>query len=472
MFVDDAGYRVEEDALGKAEIPSRVYYGINTVRAIQNFQISGLRFPRIFIKALGLIKYAAAKANLEVGLLKKEKAEAIMKAAMEVAEGKFDDQFVVDVFQTGSGTSTNMNVNEVIANRANQILRVMTGDKKLIHPNDHVNMCQSSNDVFPTAINISVADSITNQLIPSLETLKDTLEVKVREFNDVIKCGRTHLRDAIPLTLGQEFSGYLSAVTHGIERLKKNLDELMELPIGATAVGTGLNAHPDFGRLVIEELTKLTGIPFRAAMNRFEALQLRDSCVSISGILRTIAGSILKICGDLRLLSSGPNTGLGEIELPPVQPGSSIMPGKVNPVILESAMLACVKVIGNDLSITLANQLGELELNMGMPLIAYDLLQSVQLLSSSSRNLAVKCISGIAANKERCNYYAEVSPSLITVVAPSIGYDVAARIARNIRGEGKTVREALLQEGFDKREIEKILDLRRLVKGGFSLHRR
>ncbi|MCL7383352.1 MAG: class II fumarate hydratase [Thaumarchaeota archaeon] len=459
-------YRVEEDALGEVEIPANAYYGINTARAIQNFQISGLRLPRNFIKALGLIKYAAAKANMQLGLLEREKAEAIMKASMEVAEGRFDEQFLVDVFQTGSGTSTNMNANEVIANRAIEILGGRIGDKKLIHPNDHVNMCQSTNDVFPTAINVSVADSIINDLLPSLEILKNTLESKASEFEEVIKCGRTHLQDAVPITLGQEFSGYASAITHGIERIKKNLDELLELPIGGTAVGTGLNAHPDFGKLVVDELSRLTGIPFRIARNRFEALQLRDSCVSISGVLKTIAGSILKICNDLRLLSSGPNTGLGEIEIPAVQPGSSIMPGKVNPVILESTMLVCVKVLGNDLSITLANQLGELELNMGMPLIAYDLLQSIQILANSSRNLATKCINGVAPNVEKCRYYAEVSPSLITVITPFIGYDLAAKIARRVVREKKTIREALIEEGFNERELDEILDLKRLTRGG------
>jgi fumarate hydratase class II len=459
-------YRVEEDALGEVEIPANAYYGINTARAIQNFQISGLRLPRNFIKALGLIKYAAAKANMQLGLLEREKAEAIMKASMEVAEGRFDEQFLVDVFQTGSGTSTNMNANEVIANRAIEILGGRIGDKKLIHPNDHVNMCQSTNDVFPTAINVSVADSIINDLLPSLEILKNTLESKASEFEEVIKCGRTHLQDAVPITLGQEFSGYASAITHGIERIKKNLDELLELPIGGTAVGTGLNAHPDFGKLVVDELSRLTGIPFRIARNRFEALQLRDSCVSISGVLKTIAGSILKICNDLRLLSSGPNTGLGEIEIPAVQLGSSIMPGKVNPVILESTMLVCVKVLGNDLSITLANQLGELELNMGMPLIAYDLLQSIQILANSSRNLATKCINGVAPNVEKCRYYAEVSPSLITVITPFIGYDLAAKIARRVVREKKTIREALIEEGFNERELDEILDLKRLTRGG------
>jgi fumarate hydratase class II len=459
-------YRVEEDALGEVEIPANAYYGINTARAIQNFQISGLRLPRNFIKALGLIKYAAAKANMQLGLLEREKAEAIMKASMEVAEGRFDEQFLVDVFQTGSGTSTNMNANEVIANRAIEILGGRIGDKKLIHPNDHVNMCQSTNDVFPTAINVSVVDSIINDLLPSLEILKNTLESKASEFEEVIKCGRTHLQDAVPITLGQEFSGYASAITHGIERIKKNLDELLELPIGGTAVGTGLNAHPDFGKLVVDELSRLTGIPFRIARNRFEALQLRDSCVSISGVLKTIAGSILKICNDLRLLSSGPNTGLSEIEIPAVQPGSSIMPGKVNPVILESTMLACVKVLGNDLSITLANQLGELELNMGMPLIAYDLLQSIQILANSSRNLATKCINGVTPNVEKCRYYAEVSPSLITVITPFIGYDVAAKIARRVVREKKTIREALIEEGFNERELDEILDLKRLTRGG------
>lgn len=459
-------YRIEKDLLGEVAIPMEAYYGVNTARAIENFPISGLRFPRIFIRALGLIKYSAAKANLRLGLLDHKRAEAIMKAAIEVAEGRWDDQILVDIFQTGSGTSTNMNINEVIANRAAELLGGKKGDKKLVHPNDHVNMCQSTNDVFPTAIHVSVAESITKTLIPNLKTLEDALWSKSREFEGVVKSGRTHLQDAVPITLGQEFSGYASAIRHGIQRLQENFKEILELPIGGTAVGTGLNAHPEFGRIVIEELSNLTGISFKLAENRFEQLQLRDACVSISGCLKTIAGSILKIVRDLRLLSSGPNTGLGELEVPAVQSGSSIMPGKVNPVILESSMLVCVKIFGNDLTINLSNQLGELELNMGMPLIAYELLQSIQILSNMSKNLATKCIERLRANVERCRYYAEVSPSLLTVLTPIIGYDTGAELAKKVIEKKKTVKQVLIEEGYYVDDLQDLIDPVKLAKGG------
>ncbi|MCS7126297.1 MAG: class II fumarate hydratase [Aigarchaeota archaeon] len=462
----EESYRVERDVFGEVLVPVEAYYGVNTVRALESFPISGLRFPRVFIRALGLIKYSAAKANLKLGLLDRDRAEAIMKAAYEVVEGRYDDQFVVDVFQTGSGTSTNMNVNEVIANRAEEILGGKRGEKKLVHPNDHVNMCQSTNDVFPTAIHVSVAESIIKMLIPSLKILENSLWTKAKEFEEVVKCGRTHLRDALPITLGQEFSGYASAIRHGIQRLEKSLEEVFELPIGGTAVGTGLNAHPEFGKIVVEELSSITGIRFKLAENRFEQLQLRDACVSISGSLRTISGSILKIIRDLRLLSSGPNTGLGEIEVPATQPGSSIMPGKVNPVILESSMLACIKIFGNDLTIALSNQLGELELNMGMPLIAYELLQSIQLLSNTSKNLAVKCIDGLRADVERCRYYADVSPALITALTPIIGYDAGALIAKKVVDEKKTVKQVLIEEGYPVDELKDIIDPLKLTKGG------
>ncbi|MEN2974052.1 MAG: class II fumarate hydratase [Candidatus Caldarchaeales archaeon] len=464
--MDREGYRVERDLFGEVLIPVEAYYDTSTVRAIENFPISGLRFPRAFIRALGLIKYSAAKVNLKLGLLDRDRAEAIMRAALEVVDGRYDDQFVVDIFQTGSGTSTNMNANEVIANRAAELLGGKKGDKKLIHPNDHVNMCQSTNDVFPTAIHISVAESIIKMLLPSLKILEESLRMKASEFESIVKCGRTHLQDAVPITLGQEFSGYASMIRHGIQRLERNMEEILELPIGGTAVGTGLNAHPDFGRMVVEEISNITNIMFKVSENRFEQLQLRDSCVSISGCLRTIAGSILKIIRDLRLLSSGPNTGLGEIEVPATQPGSSIMPGKVNPVILESSMLVCVKIFGSDLTIALSNQLGELELNMGMPLIAYELLESIRLLSNMSKNLAVKCINGLRANVERCRYYAEVSPALVTALTPIIGYDRGALIAKKIVDEKKTITQALIEEGYSVDDLKDVIDPLRLTKGG------
>ena len=313
---------------------------------------------------------------------------------------------------------------------------------------------------------MAAAELIAKELIPSLETLKSSLRRKAEELRSVVKAGRTHLQDAMPVTLGQEFSGYATAIAHGIKRVRKALEELLELPIGGTAVGTGINTHPEFAKLVVEELNKQTGLEFRIAENRFEAMQLKDACVYTSGALKTVAGSILKIANDLRLLSSGPNTGLAEIELPATQPGSSIMPGKVNPVIPESTLMACVKVIANDFSITLANQLGELELNMGMPLIAYDLLSSITILANTARNLAVRCVEGVRANVERCRFYAEASPALVTVVAPIVGYDRAAAIAKRVLAERKTVREALLEEGIDREKVEKVLNLLRMTEGG------
>ncbi len=466
--MSDAGeYRIERDTLGEMQVPANAYYAAQTARAILNFPISGLRFQRPFIRALGLIKHAAAKANKELGLLDPNKASAIEKAALEVAEGKLDDQFVVDVFQTGSGTSTNMNANEVIANRAIEILGGKRGDKSLIHPNDHVNMGQSTNDVFPTAINVSAAELVVKKLIPSLELLEKRLDEKAREFADIVKSGRTHFQDAVPVTLGQEFSGYAEMIRKGRRRVLNALDSLLELPIGGTAVGTGLNAHPRFAELVVNQLREQTGIDFRIAANRFEAMGARDCCLEMSAALRSVAVSILKIANDLRILSSGPNTGLAEIELPAVQPGSSIMPGKVNPVIPESALMAAAQVIGNDEAISVACRLGELELNMGMPLIAYDLLQSIEILANTAKNLAENCIAGIRANPERCRRYGESSPALVTVVAPIIGYDKAARVAKKMLETGKTIREVLLEEGvIDQKTIDEVLDLKKMTRGG------
>lgn len=461
------GMRIERDTMGEMLVPEGAYYGAQTARALENFQISGLRFPRPFIRALGLIKLCAAKANMELGLLDKERGEAIVKASEEVVEGKLEDQFVVDVFQTGSGTSTNMNANEVIASRASELLTGRRGDKRAVHPNDHVNMGQSTNDVFPTAIHVACVEESIKSLIPSLRYLAEELKRKSAEFNEVVKSGRTHLQDAVPITLGQEFSGYATMIEHGIERVEKALDHMKELPIGGTAVGTGLNAHPKFADIVVREISKATGIDFKKAENRFESMQAKDACVELSGALKVVAGSILRIANDLRLLSSGPRTGLAEIEVPATQPGSSIMPGKVNPVILESVCMVSAQVMGNDLAVTLANQLGELELNMGMPLIAYDLVMSIKILASASRNLAERCIKGIRASYERCKEYAESSPALITVIAPIIGYDNAAKIAKLVLEEGLSVKEAIVKQGIlSEGEAEKILDIKRIAQGG------
>ncbi len=460
-------FRFEYDTLGRMEVPADAYYGAQTARAVENFPISSHRFQRQFIWALALIKHAAALSNVELGLLDSIKGEAIAKAALEVAEGRFDKHFVVDVFQTGSGTSTNMNANEVIANRALEILGAARGDKKIIHPNDHVNMCQSTNDVIPTAMNLAAVHLIVEKLLPALEKLEKTLEAKADEFKDYVKAGRTHFQDAVPVTFGQEFSGYAEMIRKGRRRVLNALESLREVPIGGTATGSGLNAHPDFGQKVVERINSLTGLGMRVADNRFEAMGSRDSCLEASGALRVIAHSILKICNDLRIMSSGPNTGIGELELPAVQPGSSIMPGKVNPVIVESAMLAAAQVIGYDAAISAAVRLGELELNMGLPLIGYDLIDSITLLSNTLDNLAEKCIAGIVVNVERARNLAEKSPALVTALAPKIGYDNAAKIAKKMLECGKSIREILVEEGLaDEKNVNELLDLRKLAKGG------
>lgn len=460
-------FRIESDTLGEMRVPADALYGAQTARAVDNFPISGLRFQRAFIWALGLVKHAAAEANMTLGLLDKRIGEAISKASLEVMEGKHDKHFVVDVFQTGSGTSTNMNANEVIANRALEILGLSRGDKKTIHPNDHVNMGQSTNDVIPTVMNVAAANQIVKKLLPALELLETELSKKAEEFKDVVKSGRTHFQDAVPVTFGQEFSGYATMIRKSRRRILNALESLLELPIGGTATGTGLNAHPEFARLVVEKINELTGLRFRIADNRFEAMGTRDCCLEASAALRSLAVSLLKICNDLRILSSGPNTGINEIELPAVQPGSSIMPGKVNPVILESTMLVAAQVIGYDCAIMESCRIGELELNMGFPLIAYDLLESIEILSNACTNLAVKCIRGITVNVERARQLAEKSPALVTVVAPRIGYDKAARVAKKMLAENKTIKQALIEEaGLSPAEVDEILDLLKIARGG------
>ena len=453
--------------MGEMRVPADALYGAQTARAVENFPISNLRFQRAFIWALGLVKHAAAEANMALGLLDKRIGEAISKAAQEVAEGKHDKHFVVDVFQTGSGTSTNMNANEVIANRALEILGLSRGDKKTIHPNDHVNMGQSTNDVIPTVMNVAAANQIVKKLLPALELLEKELSKKAEEFKDFVKAGRTHFQDAVPVTFGQEFSGYATMIRKSRRRLLNALESLYELPIGGTATGTGLNAHPEFARLVVEKLNTLTGLSFRIAENRFEAMGTRDCCLEASAALRSLAVSLLKICNDLRILSSGPNTGINEIELPAVQPGSSIMPGKVNPVILESTMLVTAQVIGYDRAIMESCRIGELELNMGFPLIAYDLLESIEIISNACVNLATKCIRGISVNVDRARQLAEMSPALVTVVAPRIGYDKAAKVAKKMLSENKTIKQALLEEaGLSRVEVDEILDLLKIARGG------
>jgi len=452
--------------MGNVKVPASAYYGAQTQRALDNFQVSGLVFPRRFIRALGIVKHVAAHVNMQLGLLDQKKAKAIAQAAQEVTDGKFDREFLVDIFQTGSGTSTNMNANEVIANRAIELQGGTRGDKRVVHPNDDVNMSQSSNDVFPTAIHISAVEALVTDLLPALKNLALALDKKADEFSDVVKPGRTHLQDAVPITLGQEFSGYASMITHDIERIEKTRTSLLELPIGGTAIGTGLNAHPDFGRLVVEKINEITRLEFCAAKNKFEALQNRDAAVEASGGLRSVAVSLMKISNDLRLLSSGPEAGLGEIELPAVQPGSSIMPGKVNPVVPESVNMVCAQVIGNDLAITIGGQAGTLELNTMMPLIAFNLLQSIEIEANAAKFLAEKCVIGIRANRSRCQDLAEKSYALATAIAPSIGYDRAALIVKKAQKENKTIREAMIEEGIPKGEVDRILDLKRMTRGG------
>ena len=459
-------YRIEKDSMGEMQVPVSSYYGAQTQRAVLNFPISGLRFPRPFIRALGLIKKAAAETNLELGLLDEELAPAILEAAGEVAEGKLDEQFVVDIFQTGSGTSTNMNTNEVIANRAIEIRGGKIGSRD-VHPNDHVNMGQSSNDVIPTAIHVSALEEVDKSLIPALKKLHDSLEKKVQEFDDVVKIGRTHLQDAVPVRLGQEFSAYASMVEHGIKRMESARASLCELAIGGTAVGTGLNCHPEFPARVVEKVSNWTGVPFREAANKFEALASKDAAVEASGMLKTVAVSLMKIANDLRWLGSGPRCGIGEIFLPAVQPGSSIMPGKVNPVIPEAVTMIAAQVIGNDVTITIGGQSGNFELNVMKPVIAYNLLQSIHLLSTGSEVLAEKCVDGLKANREPSREMVERSLAMGTSLVPKIGYDKATEIAKVAYQTGRTIREvALEQKVLSEEELEQALDPWSMTEGG------
>jgi fumarate hydratase class II len=451
-------FRIETDSLGEMQVPNEAYYGAQTARALENFPISGLRFPRAFIRALGLIKKHAASTNEELALLPKEISIAIQQAANEVAEGKFDAEFAVDIFQTGSGTSTNMNANEVIANRSTEILGGKRGDKS-VHPNDHVNHGQSSNDVIPTAIHLAALEQMERELRPALDELHAALLAKALDFRDVLKIGRTHLQDATPIRLGQEFSGYASQIEHGLERLRKAQDSLGELALGGTAVGTGINTHPEFARRTIEGLARETGLNLREAVNHFEAQSAIDACVEASGALKTIAVSLIKIANDIRWLGSGPRCGLGEIQLPATQPGSSIMPGKVNPVMCEMMLQACAQVLGNDATITWGGTYAAFELNTMLPITGYDLLQSIQLLANSCRVFARRCIVGLTADAQKCESYVEQSLALVTSLVPLIGYDEAAQIAKIAYETGRTVREvALERSGLEKSSVESLLD--------------
>ncbi|MBV8164943.1 MAG: class II fumarate hydratase [Candidatus Eremiobacteraeota bacterium] len=455
MKNDGAGTRTERDSMGEMQVPQHALYGASTHRAVLNFPISGLRLPRRFIRALGLIKLAAAQTNAELGLVDKAAAEHIAAAARDVADGKLDDHFPLDVFQTGSGTSTNMNANEVIAHHANR----SGGEHKVkIHPNDHVNFGQSSNDVIPTAVHISAAVAINEALIPALETLKASLERKSKEFWGIIKTGRTHLQDATPIRLGQEFSGYAGQIERGIARARYAIDELSEVALGGTAVGTGINTHPEFARRATARLAELTGLPIHETNNHFQAQASLDNAVAASGMLKVIAVSLTKIANDIRWLASGPRAGIGELELPAVQPGSSIMPGKVNPVISESVLMVCAQVIGNDATITVGGQSGNFEINLTMPLVGYDLLQTIELLAAASRNLATQAVDGLKATS-RGPEMVERGLAIGTALAPIIGYDAAAAIAKEAASTGKTVREIAREKTkLSDAELDKILD--------------
>src|SRR5712691_7897391 len=444
-MAEEAGTRVERDSMGEVRVPEDAFYGASTERARQNFPISGLRLPRRFIRALAQIKGAAALVNAELGLLETRLANPIQLAAEEVEEGKFDKDFVVDVFQTGSGTSTNTNANEVIANRANQILGQPLGSRTPVHPNDHVNTCQSSNDVIPTAMQLAALVAIHEELVPALGYLKDALDQKAKEFMPVVKTGRTHLQDATPIRLGQEFLGYAGQVERAIRRLKLAQEELMELPLGGTAVGTGINAHPEFAGRVAAHLARTTGIPVRETDNHFQAQASLDAVVFASGALRTVAISLWKIGNDIRWFGSGPRAGLGELNIPAVQPGSSIMPGKVNPVIIESLTMVVAQALGNDHTICVAGQAGSIfELNLMMPVAAYNLLQSIALLAASAENLARQCISGLTAT-DRGPQLVEQGLMLATALTPAIGYEAAAKIAKEALDTGRTIREIARQ---------------------------
>ena len=457
-------YRIERDSMGPVRVPKEAYYGAQTQRAVENFPISGWRFQRELIHALGLIKYASAKINFELGLLEKRISKAIEQASREVMEGRWDKQFVVDIFQTGSGTSTNMNANEVIANRANEILGSQKGTYQPIHPNDHVNLGQSSNDVFPSAIHIASVFLLQQKLLPALRDLQRVLKKKGKEFHSILKIGRTHLQDATPIRLGQEFGGYARQVELGIHRIQNAMNFLSELPLGGTAVGTGINTHPLSAKKVISILNKETDYHFSEAVNHFEAQGARDALVEMSGTLKTAAVSLIKIANDIRWLGSGPRCGIGEILLPETQPGSSIMPGKVNPVIPESLIQVCAQVIGNDSTITLAGLSGNFELNVMMPLIAYNLLQSIHLLSNAVYNFSKRCIQGLKADHKRCEEMVEKSLALATALTPKIGYEEAARIVKKAYVQDKTIRQVIEEENlFSKEELKSLLDARSMI---------
>jgi fumarate hydratase class II len=459
--------RIEKDSMGEMEVPADAYYGASTQRAVLNFPISGQPFPRRFIRALGMVKKAAAETNRDLGLLARRRSRAIAAAAQEVIDGKLDGQFPIDVYQTGSGTSTNTNANEVIANRATEILGGERGSK-IVHPNDHVNLCQSSNDVIPTAIQLAAGMAIQDELIPALERLGRALEIKSKEFWPIVKTGRTHIQDATPIRLGQEFKGYAGQVEESIRRARAAVDELSRVPLGGTAVGTGLNSHPQYARIACARLAKATKLPVREAPNHFHAQATLDALVAAHGGLRTIATSLWKIGSDIRLMGTGPIAGLGELRLPETQPGSSIMPGKVNPVIVESLLMVIARVYGNDATVLVSGQSGSIfELNVMMPVAGVATLESIALLAASARNFAERCVEGLQAT-DRGPELVERSPMLATALNPLIGYDEAAKLAKESMRTGKSIRQLARSRGVSEAALNKVLDLGKMTKPGLE----
>jgi fumarate hydratase class II len=457
-------YRIERDSLGELKVPAEALWGAQTQRAVQNFPLSGLKMPRAFIRALGLVKWAAATANAELALLDAKRAAAIQQAALEVADGRHDAHFPVDVFQTGSGTSSNMNANEVIARLASQYGGVA------VHPNDHVNMGQSSNDVIPTAIHVSALLLVEQRLLPALAHLSETIARRIDEVGRIVKTGRTHLMDAMPVTFGQELSGWRSQIDNGAARIRDSRVRLQSIALGGTAVGTGINAHPEFAARAARHLSAKSGIELQPSSNYFEALSSQDAAVELSGQLRTLAVSLMKIANDLRWMNSGPLAGLGEIALPALQPGSSIMPGKVNPVVPEAVAMIAAHVMGNDAAIAIAGQSGNFQLNVMLPLVAYNLLQSIELLANGARVLAESAIAGFTVNEARINAALERNPILITALNPIIGYEQGARIAKQAYAEGRPIRDvAAEQTNVPRAELDRLLDPRELTKGGGSV---
>ena len=457
--------RKEKDSMGEVLVPKDAYFGAQTQRAVDNFPISSRRIPSTLIKSLGMIKRSAAIVNHKLNRLEPSLKDAIVKASDEVISGKFNNEFVVDIYQTGSGTSSNMNANEVISNRANEILGYDLGTKKPVHPNDHVNLGQSSNDTFPSAINISICLDLESKLFPSLKEMEKILSKKVKEFSNIIKIGRTHLQDATPIGLGQEFSGYLQMIKNSTKRIKDSMEYIRNLPQGGTAVGTGINTHPDFGNKIAKELSIISGINLKEAENHFEAQSTQDSVLAVSSSLRGLAVSLSKIANDIRFLGSGPRAGIGELHIPPIQPGSSIMPGKVNPVMCESLIQVCAQAISNDYAVLLGAQGSFFELNVMMPLIASNTLESIEILSNGVSTFNSKLLTGLKANEEICNGYIEGSLAMCTSLVPVIGYDKAAAVAYKAYKKGKTVREIVLEDNLlSDEEVDKLLDYGSMIK--------